>query len=136
MLDKIISELKDKVGGELVQKTGLTGEKADAAVNEAGASLKNITENEEPSSLMEMISGGGAAGLTQKFGQDYLGRLTGKLGIEPSTAARVKEMVVPALMSLLQNKGGDLMGSLLGGKGEGASGLAGKLGGIGKMFGK
>ena len=73
MLDRIISELKDKIGGDLVQKTGLTGDKADAAVNEAGASLKNITENKEPSSLMEMLSGGGAAGLSEKFGQDYLG---------------------------------------------------------------
>ncbi len=137
MLDGIISELKNKIGGELMQKVGLPGDKAGAAVEEAGASLENITRNESPSSMLEMFTSGNAAGITGKLEQDYIGRLTSKLGLDPSMAARVKDMVLPALMSLIQSKGGDMLGSVLGGKGGSLGGdLAGKLGGLGKMFGK
>ena len=137
MLDNIIAELKGKIGGDLLQKAGLPSDKAGAAIEEAGASLENITKNESPSSLMEMFTSGNAAGLTNKLEQDYVGRLTSKLGLDPSIAGRVKDMVLPALMTLIQSKGGDMLGSVLGGKGGSLGGdLAGKLGGLGKMFGK
>ena len=137
MLDQIISTLKEKVGNEVVERTGLDRSKADAAISEAGASLNDVAEKEGPASLMEKLSGG-SAGITGLLENDYVNRLTSKLGIEASTANKVKDMVLPALMGLLQSKGGDLLGSFMGGKdGEGmAGGIADKLGGLGKMFGK
>lgn len=130
--------MKERVGGDLIHKVGLDEQKADGALKEAGTSVKDVAGGLDPSSIMGMLGGGGgAAGLASKLEQDYLGKLTGKLGLDPSVAARVKDMVLPALMSLVQSKGGDLLGSLTGKGGEGLGGdLAGKLGGLGKMFGK
>ena len=137
MLDQIISTLKEKIGDEVAQRAGLDRSKADAAINEAGASLNNVAEKEGPASLMEMFSGG-TAGISGLLENEYMGRLTSKLGIDHATADKVKGMVIPALMGLLQSKGGDLLGSFMGGKdGQGMAGdIAGKLGGLGKMFGK
>lgn len=137
MLDQIISTLKERIGDEVAQRTGLDRTKADAAINEAGSSLNDVAEKEGPASLMEKLSGG-SAGIAGLLENDYVSKLTSKLGIEPSTAAKVKDMVIPALMGLLQSKGRDMLGSLMGGKdGQGMAGdIAGKLGGLGKMFGK
>lgn len=138
MIDQILGSLKDKVGGDLINKIGLNDGQAKGAIDAAGSSVQDLIKGQggDLSGVMALFSqGGGGGDLLGQLGQNYLGKLTGQVGLDSAKAGSVKDLVLPALMNLLSgNK--DLLGSLLGGKAGGLGDIAGKLGGIGKLFGK
>ena len=146
MIDRIINTLKDKVGGDLVNKIGLDPAKADGAIKAAGSSVQEVIGGKgvDLSSVLNLFSkdanSGGANALLGSLGQNYLGKLTGQVGLDATKAAGVKDLVIPVLTKLLSDKvGGDksALTGLLGGKaGDLLGGAGGKLGGLGKLFGK
>jgi hypothetical protein len=134
----IIEQLKERIGGELTGRLGLNKAQADGAVEEANSSMEEVMTR-DPSALMELLSQGNATGAKGLLGDvegNYLGRLTGKLGLDAGRAAQVKDLVLPALFSLVQEQGASMLGSVLGGSAGLPGDLAWKLGGLGKMFGK
>lgn len=144
MIDQLISSLKDKVGDDLLNKVGLDQSQADGALKAAGSSVQEVVGGgTDLSSVLNLFSkeGNSTGGndLLGKLGSNYLGKLTGQLGLDAGKAASVKDLVIPLLTNMLSEKIGgnkDMLGSLLGGKGKDiAGGLSGKLGGLGKMFG-
>ena len=142
-MDQIINTLKDKVGGDLMNKLGLNKEQADGSVHAAADSVQETVQGGDLSSLTSLFSKGpndaGANAAEGKIEQNFMSKLTGQLGLDAGKAASVKAMVMPVLMNLLQDKiGGDkgMLGSLMGGKaGDMLGGAKEKLGGLGKMFG-
>ncbi len=137
MIDQILNSLKDKVGGDLINKIGLNDGQANGAIEAAGNSLQDLVKSKggDLAGLASMLGQGGGNDLLGQLGQDYLGKLTGQVGLDAAKAGSVKDLVLPALMSLLSgNK--DLLSSLLGGKGGALGDIASKIGGIGKLFGK
>ncbi|MCB0794830.1 MAG: hypothetical protein KDB88_08845 [Flavobacteriales bacterium] len=146
MLDQIMSGLKDQVGSQLLEQIGLDQKQADGSLNAAGDSLKDVIGGGDGIDLGDVLNlfskdknSTGADQLLSKLGSDYLGKLTGQVGLDAGKASSVKDLVLPALMSLLGDKVGgnkDMLSSLLGGAGKNLLGdLGGKLGGIGKLFG-
>ncbi len=146
MLDQIISGLKDKVGGELQEKAGLDQAGTDKAVAAAGSSLKDVLgggDGLDIGDLTSLFSSGkntsGADAIMSRLGTDYMGKLTG-MGFSGDKANTISSLVLPALTKLLADKIGgnqNMLASLLGGSGSGAmGGLAEKVGGLGKLFGK
>lgn len=146
MLDQIINSLKEQVGGDLMQKVGLDQEQTNGAIETAGDSVKDVISGGgglDLGTVLNLFSkeqnSSAANDLLGKLSSDYLGKLTGKLGLDAGKAASVKDLVIPALMSLLGNKVGgnkDMLSSLLGDAGKGLlGGLGDKLGGLGKLFG-
>ncbi len=145
MIDQIISSLKDKVGGDLLSKIGLDQSQADGAIKAAGSSVQEVIGGgADLSSVLNLFSkdgnNAGGSDLLKTLGSNYLGKLTGQVGLDASKAGSVKDLVLPLLTNMLSEKIGgnkDMLGSLLGGKAKDVvGGLTGKLGGLGKMFGK
>lgn len=140
MLDNIIPLLKDKIGPDLINKLGLPSDKADQAVEAAGSSVKEVIGDKglDMGSLLNLFSkdsnSSGANDLLGKLGANYLGKLTGQVGLDAGKATSVKDMVIPAITALLSDKIGGNLGNLqglLGGKGgslgDTAKGMLGKL---------
>lgn len=146
MIDQLIGSLKDKVGGDLIGKLGLDPAQADSALKAAGDTVQDVVggNGADLSSVLNLFSkesnNTGANDLLGKLGSNYLGKLTGQVGLDGAKAGSVKDLVIPLLTSMLSEKIGgnkEMLGSLLGGKAGGMLGdVAGKLGGLGKMFGK
>lgn len=146
MIDQLIGSLKDKVGGDLIGELGLDPAQADGALKAAGNSVEDVIggTGADLSSVLNLFSkesnNSGANDLLGKLGSNYLGKLTGQVGLDGAKAGSVKDMVIPVLMNMLSEKIGgnkEMLSSLLGGKAGGMLGdMAGKLGGLGKMFGK
>lgn len=145
MIDQLISSLKDKVGGDLLNKFGLDQTQTDGALKAAGNSVQEVAGGgADLSSVLNLFSkdGNSTGGndLLSKLGSNYLEKLTGQVGLNATKASSVKDLVIPLLTKMLSEKIGgnkDMLSSLLGGGAKGAvEGLTGKLGGLGKMFGK
>lgn len=132
MIDQLLKSLKDKVGGDLINKIGLNDGQANGALAAAGDSLQELVKSKGGDIAGLLGQGGGD--LLGQLGQSYLGKLTGQVGLDAAKAGSVKDLVLPALMGLLSNNK-DLLGTLVG-KAGGLGDIAGKLGGIGKLFGK
>ena len=142
MLDQIINSLKDNVTADLMNKIGLDSGQADRAVVAAGDSVQEVVKGQGSNlgGLMDLFSKGpGGDDLLAQLGQNYLGKLTGQVGLDSAKANSVKDLVIPAIVTLVTDKLGgnkNLIASLLGGKAGGLGDIAGKLGGIGKLFGR
>lgn len=146
MIEHLINALKDKVGGDLIGNIGLDPAQADGALKAAGDTVQDVVggNSVDLPSVLNLFSkdsnSGGANDLLGKLGSNYLGKLTGQVGLDGAKAGSVKDLVIPVLTGMLSEKIGgnkDMIGSLLGGKaGDMLGGAAGKLGGLGKMFGK
>ncbi len=146
MIDQLIDSLKDKVGGDLINKIGLAPQQADGALKAAGDTVQDVVggKGADLSSVLNLFSkdsnSASANDLLGQLGSSYLGKLTGQVGLDGATAGSVKDLVIPLLTSMLSEKIGgnkDMLGSLLGGNAGNLLGdMAGKLGGLGKMFGK
>jgi len=67
----------------------------------------------------------GANDLLGQLGQNYLGKLTGQVGLDAAKANSVKDLVMPVLTNLLSDKIGGNAGAL--------QGLLGNLGGGGDI---
>ncbi|MFN3874797.1 MAG: hypothetical protein ACK4L7_02650 [Flavobacteriales bacterium] len=143
MLDQIIGQLKNAVGQDLTGKLGIDAAKVDGILKAAGDSVKDsVGQGLDLSAALNLFSkdanNAGADALLGNLGQSFLGKLTGQLGFDAAKAGSIKDMVLPALTNLLSDKvagNKDALAGLLGGKdllGE----VAGKLGGLGKLFGR
>jgi len=142
MLDNLLPLLKEKIGAALMNKVGLDANKTDGALNAAASSVKEVISGKgaDMSTLLNLFSNAsnnqGANALLSQLGQNYLGKLTGQVGLDPSKAGSVKDLVIPALTGLLSDKIGGNAGALQsvlgnlggsGGLGNVAKGLLGKL---------
>lgn len=145
MLDQIIDQLKSTIGSDLTRKLGIGAGELDGIVHAAGASVQeSLGKGFNLGSAVNLFSkeanNAGANALLGQIGQSFLGKLTGQLGFDAGKAGSIKDMVLPALMSLLSEKVGgkqDMLAALLDGQAKGILGdAAAKLGGLGKLFGK
>ena len=146
MIDQLINELKGKVGGDLIGKIGLNESQADGAVKAAGASVQEVVggKGADLGTVLNLFSKdsntAGANDLMGKLGSTLMGKLTGQVGLDAGKAGSVKDLIMPLLTNMLAEKIGgnkDMLGSLMGGKANDLLGsVGGKLGGLGKMFGK
>lgn len=145
MIDQLINELKDKVGGDLIGKIGLNESQADGALKAAGSSVQEaLGGGADLGSVLNLFSkdsnSPGANDLLGKIGGSFLGKLTGQVGLDAGKAGSVKDLIMPLLTNMLADKIGgnkDMLASLMGGNAGGMlGGVAEKLGGLGKMFGK
>ncbi|WKZ64848.1 MAG: hypothetical protein QY325_08710 [Flavobacteriales bacterium] len=145
MLDQIIPQLKAKLQGELTGKLGVDPSKVDGIVNAAGDSVKEgMGQGLDLSAALNLFSKDAndahGSALLGSMGESFLGKLTGPLGFDAAKAGSIKDLVMPVLTQLVTEKVGgnkNLLSGLLGGGGKDLlSGAAGKLGGLGKLFGK
>lgn len=146
MIDQLINELKDKVGGDLIGKIGLNESQADGALKAAGTSVQEVIGGQgvDLGTVLNLFSKDsntpGANDLLGSLGSNFLGKLTGQVGLDAGKAGSVKDLIMPLLANMLADKIGgnkDMLGSLLGGNAGNLLGdVAGKLGGLGKLFGK
>lgn len=146
MIDQLINELKGKVGGDLVGKLGLDKGQADGALQAAGSSVQEVIggKGADLDTVLNLFSKDsnttGANDLMGRLGSTFLGKLTGQVGLDVGKAGSVKDLIMPLLTNMLAEKIGgnkDMLGSLMGGKANELMGsVGGKLGGLGKMFGK
>jgi len=143
MLDNLLPLLKDQVGSDLMTKLGLDAGKADGALNAAASSVQEVVGGQgiDMGTILNLFSnetnGSGANALLGQLGQNYLGKLTGQVGLDAGMANSVKDMVIPAITALLSDKIGGNAGALQGLLGNlgGASGLGDMAKGmLGKMF--
>jgi len=152
MLDTIMNAVKGQAISMLTEKTGVGAEQAEQAVPMAKDSITDGITNAMGSGnlggILDMVkqaSGSGASagspgGLLQNtvyqgIATNFIGKLTGKLGLSPAIAQQVSTYVLPMIMSKLAGKtqeAGDTndidQGSLLSTLGLDAGGLLGKAG--------
>jgi hypothetical protein len=131
MLDNLLPLLKDKVGADLMNKVGLDASKTDGALNAASSTVTELLGGKgiDMSTVLNLFSKDdntpGANDLLGQLGQNYLGKLTGQVGLDAAKANSVKDMVIPAITALLTDKIGGNAGAL--------TGLLGNLGGGGNL---
>ena len=188
MLDSLLDGMKGQVAGALAEKAGISMGQAEQAVPLAGESIKEgilgaVTKG-KASDVMGMFSGltgggggamgalaglaggggGGVGGMMKNMvfagiAQNFVGKLTSKIGLPAGIANTVSTMALPMILNKIKgaasNEAGEVnqagllktlgvdAGGLLGGLGGGADGavdaakdaLKGKLGGIGGLLG-
>ncbi|MBL7982809.1 MAG: hypothetical protein JNL52_13495 [Flavobacteriales bacterium] len=142
MLDNLLPLLKEKVGADLMNKVGLDASKTDGALNAASSTVSELLGGKgiDMGTVLNLFSNSantaGANDLLGQLGQNYLGKLTGQVGLDAAKANSVKDLVMPALTNLLSDKIGGNAGALqglLGNLGSGgdiadmAKGMLGKL---------
>lgn len=127
-------------GGELLSSlTGAGGLDQSQAENLLPPALGGITDALQSGGLdLSSLLSGGGNGAADLLKQLNIGDIASRAGLSEGQASSGLASLVPAVMSLLNNKASgpaDLL-AMLGG-GEGASGALGAIGGIaGKLFGK
>ena len=142
MLDNLLPLLKDKLGSDLMNKVGLDAAKTDGALSAAASSVQEVVGGKgfDMGTVLNLFSkdanNSGANDLLSQLGQNYLGKLTGQVGLDAGMANSVKDMVIPAITALLSDKIGGNAGALQGllgnlggasGMGDMAKGMLGKL---------
>lgn len=146
MLDELIGSLKDQVGDSLKEKIGLDQSQSDNSINAAASSVGDLLGGDglDMGDVLNLFSKNdntsGADNLVGQLSENFMGKLTGEVGLASEQAGGVKDMLLPMLMNLVSDKvGGDqnmlsgLVGGLLGGAKGGVGSL---LGGAAKLFGK
>ena len=138
MLEEILKSVKGDLGGQLMDKLGMTDSETDKSFDVLGGSLQNIIGQETKggglSTLTNLFSdednSKDSDSLLDKLGGSLMGDLVGKAGLSQTKASGFKDLVLPLVISLISKKVGgnsDLLGSLLGG-GQSSGGL-GKIAG-------
>ncbi|MFT2010245.1 hypothetical protein ACMA1I_16340 [Pontibacter sp. 13R65] len=145
MLDKVISQVKGQLTGELQNKFKLEPDKANRSVDMAKDNLteglKKEAVNGDFGGIMDLLQGNKAVGdhpAVNSMITNYVGDLTSKLGIPEQTAKQVGPFVISFLM---QKFGGQVTGDGLskldimglfgaGMKDKVTKGLGDKLGGF------
>ncbi len=131
MLDNLLPLLKDKVGADLMNKVGLDATKTDGALNAATSTVTELLGGKgiDMGTVLNLFSNSAnsasANDLLGQLGQNYLGKLTGQVGLDAGKANSVKDLVMPVLTNLLSDKIGGNAGAL--------QGLLGNLGGGGDI---
>lgn len=149
MFDQILSLLKEKVGPEILAKTGISPDKLDDVLAVAGKSAASTASKEMLSggvgSLMNLFSdkpnNAAASSLQNNMVGGVVSSLIEKLGLNKDMANTVANMVVPAVIAFVTKKNnatpdGDSspLEAIFGG--GNAGGLGGMLGKLGGLFGK
>lgn len=139
MIDKIISQGKELLSGQLKESVGFDDGQINKTLEVAGESTID--------GLKEQVTGGNLSGVMDLFNgksdtstsnpvvggiaNNFIGNLVSKLGISEGIASKVSDMIIPFIMSKFGSKetgeakeGSDLMDMLGGG------GIAGALGGL------
>lgn len=131
MLNELLPLLKDKVGADLMNKVGLDANKTDGALNAASSTVTELLGGKgiDMGTVLNLFSKdtntAGANDLLGQLGRNYLGKLTGEVGLDAAKANSVKDLVMPVLTNLLSDKIGGNAGAL--------QGMLGNLGGGGDI---
>ncbi len=161
MLDVILDQVKNAVGGELTQKFGLNDEEQKESVALAGSSVIDVFKEEVSkgnlTELMGLMHGdtNAASGVFKQVGAKYVSSLVGKLGVDEKIAQQISDYVIPVVVDTVGNKlktegASGIMsmvntsavsglfdtfkGGLPDDAKEGLDGALGKLGGLGGFF--
>ncbi len=131
--------LKEHSGELLSSLTGGAGLNASQAKDLLPPAISGIGDALKGGGLdLSDLLGGGSGAVSKLLGQLDIGAIAGAAGLDKSEARNGLTSLIPAVISLLENKAGGAAGvmSMLGGEG-GQSGTVGALAGIaGKLFGK
>ena len=159
MLDSLLDGMKGQVAGALAEKAGIELGQAEQAVPLAGESIKEgimgAVTGGNSDGVMSMLSGlaggggggamgalsglaggGGAGGMMKNMvfagiAQNFVGKLTGQLGIPAGIANTVSTMALPMIMGKISGAANDASE----GEGINAAGLMKVLGGGGGALG-
>ncbi len=172
MLDAIFNSVKGQVVSTIAEKTGLGAAQAEQTIPLAQSSvtegLTSAVSGGNVDGILGMLrgaTGGGGGGslmqnaLYQGIAGNFIGKLTGSLGLDSGIAGKISGIALPMIMSKIggatqqagdsdgidasslmgvlgMNAGGMLGGAskLLGGKGDDSDGGGGLLGGLGGML--
>lgn len=157
MLDQILKGLKDQVGNEVQQKTGVSSNMLDDILKITGDVATKEVSKEMLSgnldSVMNLFSNkdntSQANSLQNNIMNNMIGGFVEKLGLNPQTASMVTSIIIPALMNMVTNKNSetadtdasplmDLFNTAVGGGSSKSNnplgGLIGKT--LGGLFGK
>jgi uncharacterized protein YidB (DUF937 family) len=112
MLSSIIDNLKDQVGPEILNKTGLSEDKLPQIMDIVADASKNVVGNQVASgnmgSLMNLFGSGsnskGADGIQSALTDQVVSGLAQKLGLSESVANTISSIVVPQLIGLITKK--------------------------------
>jgi len=159
MLDSLLDGLKGQVAGALAEKAGIDLGQAEQAVPLAGESIKEgimgAVTGGDSDGVMSMLSGlaggggggamgalaglaggGGAGGMMKNMvfagiAKNFVGKLTGQLGIPAGIANTVSTMALPMIIGKISGAANDASE----GEGINAAGLMKVLGGGGGALG-
>lgn len=152
MLDQILAEVKNSLGGELSDH-GLNEEQREKTVELAGESVQEVVKVEASGGNLDDLlslfgSKGNLAGnpIVKKIGNLLATKLVSSLNLPPGTAATISNKVIPMLITAISAKfqssdksGADGLMDMFKGLGSEAvfsalKGNAGKM--LGGLFGK
>lgn len=139
MLDNILDGLKGQVVSAISEKTGLDAGQAEQAVPMAKESIMEgvmgAVGGGDMSGIMGMFSGGGGGMMQnmvyQGIAKNFIGKLTGGLGVDSGIAGTISSMVLPMIMNKVSGSAADADGNvsesgIMGALGMDSGGLMGK----------
>lgn len=144
MIKEIISSVKGDLVSQLTSKFGIGPDKADESVELAkdnvSGTLKSEASKGNFSDLKKALSGRQTTkenGIINKIINNYMGDLTGKLGLSGSQSSSIANFIIPFIFDKIGKKTGsegdmDKAGilSMLGGGDALKKGLGEKIGGL------
>lgn len=161
MLDSILDAVKGQVVGAIAEKTGLATDKAEQTIPLAGESITEGIMGAVSGGNMDgilgmlqgAVSGGGSGGgglmdnpIVKGIAGNFIGKLTGSLGMDNGIAGTISSLALPMIMSKIGGAAqahGDTdgidAGSVMGALGLDAGDLLGGLAGggaAGDLLGK
>jgi hypothetical protein len=130
LLASLLREQAPQLVSALTQKTDLSPDEAERLVPEGAEATVAALKQSEGLDFGDLLAGGNLSALLGKIDVASLAR---RAGIGEPTAAAGLQTIVPAVLGLLQSKGGGIEGvqALLG-----AQGSSGILSQVGKLAGK
>ncbi len=141
MLDNILDGLKGQVVSAISEKTGLDAGQAEQAMPMAKESIMEgvmgAVGGGNLSGIMGMFSGGGGGMMQnmvyQGIAQNFIGKLTGGLGVNSGIAGTISSTVLPMIMSKISGSAADADGNvsengIMSALGVDSGGLMGKVG--------
>lgn len=134
MLENIIKTLQSEVGGQIVNRTGISPDKLDGVFSiigeVAGKEVSGKMMGGDLSTVMNLFSNkknnNSANQLQSNITSGVVGKLISKLGLSDSLASTIANIAVPALIGLITKKNNETpdndssaLTELFGGKEEG-----------------
>jgi len=143
MLDNILDGLKGQMTSAIAEKTGMDVNQAEQTVPMAKESIMegmtSAVAGGKMSEVMGMFSNGGGGMMQnmvyQGMANNFIGKMTSKLGIDSSMATMVSSTALPMIMSKISGSAADADGNvsengIMSALGMGKSGMMDKVGGM------
>lgn len=148
MIDGLMDSLKGGAIGDIMSKFGLDESKAGEIFKAAGDSTKETMSDKVMSGGLDTVmnlfsnksNGSSEDGLLEGLQDNFIGKLTSKLGLDSGMAKNISDMIMPKITGMITNKneetdGSDSSSIMSMFSGGGTSGIADTLKkGLGGLF--